>query len=276
MDNNEKIRQEAKNIREELNNAFKKLLYELGQEQKPEDTAEIKRELDQLNELLQRLETGLVWVTLFGKTVVGKSSIVNALIGKDVAETGIGKDNTTEPNYYEHRLWMIVDTPGIMGKKLNEQVAFDEAKRAHSHIFVLDGEPFEDELELFELVNKALPDTPKIVFVNKWDQIQNMPRKAHEIVRNRIKQKMIKFVKSPEAIVYGSARLYDPMIDDYVRQELPQLLDRLYKDTGVLGDAVNILNAAKCTAADLTIIIRKKIYKTRFYKKWASIINWFL
>ncbi len=41
-------------------------------------------------------------LAVFGKTGAGKSSLVNAIFGRDVAETGIGKPVTTGTTYYKH------------------------------------------------------------------------------------------------------------------------------------------------------------------------------
>ena len=42
-------------------------------------------------------------LAVFGKTGAGKSSLVNAVFGDTVAETGIGKPVTTGTTYYEAR-----------------------------------------------------------------------------------------------------------------------------------------------------------------------------
>lgn len=168
---------------------------------------------------------------------------------------------------------MLVDVPGILGKEVNKDVAIEEAEKAHGHIFVLDGEPLELELELFNLVHNKMPTTPKIVFVNQWDKMQSRPKKDRETVRERIEQKMGKFIKSPDDIVYGSAQIYDPDKDDMVRQEIPKLLDKLYEDAGALGEVVNILDPAS-RADDITQGIRDRILTIR--KKIARrVINVF-
>jgi uncharacterized protein (DUF697 family) len=149
-----------------------------------------------------------------------------------------------------------------MGKEEFEALALAEAGRAHGHIFVIDGEPYKDELDLFEVVQNALPNTPKIVFVNQWDKMQNTPRKDRDIVCERIKQKMGKFVASPDDIVYGSAQLYDQQSDTMIRQELPQLLDRMYEGAGTLGQVMNVLDPAN-RAVQLGGNIREKIYQVR-------------
>src|SRR3954467_11114386 len=42
-------------------------------------------------------------LAIFGKTGVGKSTLINAIFGEDVAPTGIGEPVTMENNLYLHR-----------------------------------------------------------------------------------------------------------------------------------------------------------------------------
>lgn len=50
----------------------------------------------------QARQIGRFNLAVFGKTGAGKSSLVNAIFGTTVAETGIGKPVTTGTHYYEH------------------------------------------------------------------------------------------------------------------------------------------------------------------------------
>jgi uncharacterized protein (DUF697 family) len=260
---NEQIRSEMAEIQCELQAALHDLLSEIGGKLKPGERESIEAEFRQLDDVLERLKTGLIWVTLFGKTSVGKSSIANALMGDDLAGVAPDYDSTTEPTEYHKPPWMLVDVPGFMGNRVNEEIAIAEARKAHGHIFVIDGEPYGDEMELFERVHDALPETPKIVFVNKWDVAQNMmPRRDQEIVQAQIARKMGKFVRSPDDIVYGSAMRFDRDADSYTRQELPQLLDRMYEGAGTLGMVMNILDPAH-RAVELGDRVRDRITEAR-------------
>ena len=81
-------------------------------------------DLDDLTDFTRRLgeefdraitELGHVNLILFGKTGVGKSTLINAVCRRELAATGIGKPVTKKVKYYEHpdgllRLW---DTVGF-------------------------------------------------------------------------------------------------------------------------------------------------------------------
>lgn len=265
MDNS-KIREEMSQIQAELHTALSELRSTVWSKLKEADRRGIEQEFDELDVLLERLKTGHVWLAIVGKTAVGKSSVINSLLEGDFAEVDETHD-TTKPseggsNIYEREPWKIIDLPGVMGREAFEKYALAEAKRAHGHIFVVDGEPYLDELEMFDNVHKALPDVPKIVFVNKWDVLQQKPTRDRDAVKGRIQQKMAPYVKSADNIVYGSANLYDPGRDGWVRQPLPQLLERMYEDAGTFGQVVNVLDPAN-RAHSLAETAREKVLGVR-------------
>ncbi|MFY7802401.1 MAG: GTPase [Limnoraphis robusta] len=263
MTSNQEIQKEMSAIQDELEQALKTIIQQYGKKLKDNEREEIEKEFKEINELLERLKTGLIWICLFGKTSVGKSAIINSLINDDVAEVGAEHDKTTVPKAYKKEPWNIVDVPGILGNEIYEKSAIEEAQKAHGHIFVIDGEPYQDEIELFNFIHDNSPSIPKIVFVNKWDLIENNnPKKEREIIRDKITEKMGKFVNNPKDIVYGSAMLFNKDCDEMIRQELNGLLDRLYESAGTLGAVMNVLDPAK-RAVKLTDAMNKRIFDLR-------------
>ncbi|MEH2360049.1 GTPase domain-containing protein [Nostoc sp.] len=279
MNEKEQIRRDMKSAREDLALALQEIRSEAGKKLDSKDLVEIEKELGEIDVLLERLGSGLVWIAVFGKTSVGKSAIVNALLEKDnIAEVGIQHDLTTKVIPYEKPPWMLVDVPGILGEEVNEKLAIQEAKKAHGLIFVVIGEPLAPELKLFEMVSQACPETPKIVFVNQWDTMMNRPKKDRETVKALIEKKMSQFVQSPDRdIIYGNALLYDKDLKngegDYVRQKLDQLVERLYNEAGTQGDVINVLDPAK-RAENLNQNIRNKILEVRILAA-RKVINGF-
>lgn len=260
---NQEIIEEMEQLQDDLGKALQEILEQVGNRLDYKEKEKIKKEVSDTQEVLERLKSGYVWVALFGNTSVGKSAIANSLMEEDVADVGIEHDLTKSPQPYFKDEWAIVDVPGILGNEVQQGIAIEEAKKAHGHIFVIQGEPYGPELKLFELIHEVLPDSPKIVFVNKWDIIElTQTKKDVEIIRNRISQKMGKFVKSPDDIVYGSALLKDHDRDIMVRQNLPELLDRMYENAGTLGQVMNVLDPAK-RSAELSEEIRSKILNVR-------------
>jgi GTPase Era involved in 16S rRNA processing/uncharacterized protein (DUF697 family) len=267
---NAQIRDEMTQIQHELLGAFEELRTQVWKKLKPVEREEIETEFNELNVMLERLKDGKIWLAVVGRTCVGKSSVINSILGEDKAEVDETQDTTAfdrqtlKPNTYEveGKPWIIIDLPGIMGKLAYEEFALNEAKKAHGHVFVIAGEPFQDEIEIFDKVHEVLPDTPKIVFVNKNDELQHKPSRDREAVKARIVQKMSKYVKSSDNIVYGSARLYNPDLDDWERQEIPQLLDRMYEDAGTFGQVVSVIDPAN-KAHNASEMVKQRILDVR-------------
>lgn len=278
FDRKTKIREELAEIQRELRKALWEIINEVGHKLTPEERAAIHQEFAELDELLERLKTGKVWLALVGKTNVGKSSVINALLENLEAEVSVLKDSTTEVTTYEREPWTFVDLPGIMGKPNLEQLALSEAKKACGVLIVLEDEPFEDELEAFEIIRRELPDLPMLVFVNKWDRFEKTAtQKDRELVRHRIFEKMAPFVKSEDDIIYGSAmrRATDPETgeESMVLQKLPQLVEKMYEDAGLLGEVMALVDPAGRAVA-LNARIRQKILDVRI-RTTRKVINAF-
>jgi hypothetical protein len=225
-----------------------------------------KAQLDVVEELIRRIQTGYVWITLFGKVGVGKSSVGNSLAGDDAFEVAPTHDTTTTAQFrpLERRKsskYMLVDVPGGLGNRANEQTAREEAQKAHGLIFVLDGEPLGAELELFDYVKEVASSTPIWVFVNKLEVLKYMHRNDLPAVQQRIREKMAKYVDNPQQdILFGDARRLEG--DAWVRQPLDRLLNRLYDDAGTFGDTMNIVDPAG-RAEHAIGEIREKVFAIR-------------
>lgn len=269
-----KIREEMAKLRAELTAALRDFLEnkDIKSKLNASERAALKKEFDDLDELLRRLQEGLIHLALFGITSSGKSSIINSLIGEDVAKTGVAYGTTTEKAEYTlKKPWCLVDVPGILDNKVNDKIALEEAHRAIGHIFVIEREPYGPELELFDLIHEKYKESPRIVFVNKWDKQLDQPKEDRDIVKERIVMKMLKYVKDKEKdILFGSAALYDRSTNKMVRQPLPQLEDRLYHDSGTLGEIVNVIDPAH-RASSLISSVKQKLLEIR--RKVARRIN---
>jgi|GEM_PF-1057483 len=250
------IRKEMSFFQYDLQQSLDELLNEVGKKLSKEEKKAIQKEFDELNDILERLKTGVVWIALFGKTSVGKSSIANALIGDDIAPVDVKHGTTISASAYQKDQWMLVDVPGTMNNDDETLIAVNEAKRAHGLIFAIDGEPYETELKYFDEVYRISDDKPIIVFVNKWEIKEAYETSANlQHIKARIHEKMRKYVKSDADIIYGTAAR--KLGDEMVRQKLPQLLERLYAGAGTLGVVMNILNPASRTGQMLETIHEK-------------------
>ena len=101
------------------------------------------------------------------------------------------------------------------------------ANQGNIHIFIIDGEPYQSEMDFFNLIHHKYLDIPKIVVVNKWNVItSSYTKKEQEIVRERISCKMSKFSQTKE-ILYVSAMFYHQENDSMVYREIPELINQI-------------------------------------------------
>jgi uncharacterized protein (DUF697 family) len=86
---------------------------------------EFRNEWDRQNEALGRFN-----LAIFGKTGVGKSTLVNAIFGEEVARTGIGEPVTRGSHLYVDKIGHlgIVDTQGLEVGKDNREILSDLSK----------------------------------------------------------------------------------------------------------------------------------------------------
>jgi len=222
----------------------------LLRESKQLGTAErrqLEAEFDQLDELLDRLETGYIYLAVFGKGSVGKSSLVNSILGlpadhPEAAPMHPVVGTTTEE--YEYRWggkWVLCDTPGTLAETLHEQIAMDAAGRAHGHLFVVTDEPVREEARLFETIVERFPDSPRLVFVNKTDTWPLRYTAAEQrVMKQHFRQVLAPYVRNPEDIVFGHCSHI--AAGRRVTDEVPELIERIYAQTNELGELAALLD----------------------------------
>lgn len=115
------------------------------------------------------LPTKLFRITLFGKTNVGKSAIINSLLGGNFSTVEVTPNLTNSLNIYRKNQWTIIETPGLIGNKLSKEIIVEEAKKADIFIFIVDGEPYDDEIKSFDFIYSQNLNMPIVVFINKED-----------------------------------------------------------------------------------------------------------
>ena len=150
-----------------------------------------------------------------GRPNVGKSSLINAFIGEDRnIVTNIA--GTTRDSIYTRYTkfgfdFFLVDTAGIRKKnKVSEDLEYFSVMRSiraieNSDVCILliDSQRGieSQDMNIFQLIqrnNKSL-----VVFVNKWDLVQDKTSKVIKSYEDAIRSRMAPFVDFP--IVFGSA-----------------------------------------------------------------------
>ncbi len=135
----------------------------------------------EIETMLERLEHGHIQIAVFGRVSVGKSALLNALLGEYRFSTSPlhGETKTIHSGLWrsvEEGGVLLVDTPGIneIDGEDRERLAREVASRSDLILFVVDGDITETErLALGELGQQ---NRPIVLVLNKIDRFTNRER----------------------------------------------------------------------------------------------------
>lgn len=111
---------------------------------------DIRRIREQLNEI----QNGKVRVAFFGQPGAGKSSLINAIVGKDVAEVDVRTDTTVDLKVYPHDGLELCDLPGFGTERFPKAGYWERFKLDEMDLFlcVFSGKLHAADVELFNTV----------------------------------------------------------------------------------------------------------------------------
>ena len=141
-------------------------------------------------------------VALVGKTNVGKSSVMNALLGENRAIVtniqGTTRDSISESFVYGGVKINIIDTAGIRETEdVVENIGIEKSKQnlktADIVLFVLDGS--EKETAEDKQIEKLIGDKLHITLINKTDKKRVVGKKENEIEISALENKNINKIK---------------------------------------------------------------------------------
>lgn len=135
---------------------------------------ELAPEYDSLEAMLDKLEHGHIHIAVFGRVSVGKSSVLNALLGEDRFDTSPLHGVTRQ---VEAGAWqtssdghvLLYDTPGIneIDGETRERLATEVASRSDLVLFVVDSDLTDTELRALQRI--AREHRPVLLVLNKAD-----------------------------------------------------------------------------------------------------------
>lgn len=136
---------------------------------------ELEHEYRKVRQMLDKLENDEIHIAVYGRVSVGKSALLNALLGESRFSTsplhGMTRQVATG-NWREYAAGniLMIDTPGIneVDGEAREKLAADVAQRADIVLFVVDGDMTGTELEALRRL-KTL-GMPLLVVLNKADR----------------------------------------------------------------------------------------------------------
>ncbi len=131
---------------------------------------------NQLNRIIEKLEHQQFHIAVFGRVSVGKSSLLNALLGQVCFSTSVlhGETKATagmEWTVYQDHALHFIDTPGIdeYDGQVREEIAKQAVSAADMVLFVVDGDLTQVEFEALRYVKSLVKSL--IVVVNKCDRL---------------------------------------------------------------------------------------------------------
>ncbi|HEY9601934.1 MAG TPA: GTP-binding protein [Allocoleopsis sp.] len=202
----------------------------------PREKAGLESEIEDLSNLLDKLDHSCVQIAAFGMVGRGKSSILNALLGQQIFETGalhgvtrisqganwqvstesIGDGHqdilrVALPSVGKSQI-QLVDTPGIdeVDGETREAIALSVAKQADLLLFIIAGDMTKVEYEALSRLRDI--GKPMLLVLNKIDQYPDADRMA---IYRKIRDERVKQLLSPDEIVMVAA---SPLVTQALRR----------------------------------------------------------
>ncbi|NET01850.1 MAG: DUF697 domain-containing protein [Sphaerospermopsis sp. SIO1G2] len=187
----------------------------------PQEKNGLEGQIVDLKTMLDKLESMVIQIAAFGMVGRGKSSLLNALVGETVFETGplhgvtraeqkvswtmteadIGTLKATFPTTGQSQV-ELVDTPGLdeVDGETRAVLAQQVAKQADLILFVISGDM--TKIEQVALSQLREVGKPIILVFNKVDQFPEADRVA---IYETIRDQRVKELLSPDEIVMAAA-----------------------------------------------------------------------
>jgi hypothetical protein len=203
----------------------------------PREQAGLESEIEGLTTLLDKLEDSCIQIAAFGMVGRGKSSVLNALLGTPVFETGAlhgvtrsshtanwqlsqeavgdnGQDilRVALPSSIGKSQIQLIDTPGIdeVDGETREALAHQVARQVDLILFMIAGDMTKVEFDALSQLRNV--GKPMLLVFNKIDQYPEADRQ--EIYR-KIRDERVKQLLSPDEIVMVAA---SPVVAQAVRR----------------------------------------------------------
>jgi small GTP-binding protein len=231
----------------------------------------LAHDYESVRAMLDKLEHGHLHLAAYGRVSTGKSSLLNALIGRDAFSVsplhGETRRSSMQPwNEVEAGGVFLIDTPGLdeAGGEEREAMAREVAGRSDLVMFVLDGDITETELQ--SLRTLLAEGRPVIVVLNKSDLFTAAERTS---LMDSIRAKTSGMVE-PAHIIHAAAQPRPQLIIDGAGQEtlrerepdVEALRVKLWDILDAEGKTLSALNAS-LFAADLSDQVGRRILAAR-------------
>lgn len=243
----EKALQSFEAIQEELNyqqahQTLKHLVNHLDLDS--QEQVGLEQDINHLCSMLEKLDQSVIQIAAFGLVGRGKSSVLNALLGKAIFEAGplhgvtqgvhsvhwqvTEDDNSDYGKRFILSGWgnsqiQLIDTPGIdeIQGESRERLAKEIAQQTDLILFVIAGDLSKVEYEALAQLREV--GKPMILVFNKIDQYPEVDRQA---IYQKIRDERVKELLSPEEIVMVAA---SPLVTELQKDSSGNYQRRQYR-----------------------------------------------
>jgi len=236
---------------------------------------QLNDEFQQVQKLLDKLENQQVHIVAFGKVSSGKSSLLNALIGKQNfstsplhGETKVQK--STNWNEYNEQSMVVIDTPGTdeVDGEQRQKMAHNAASIADIILFVIDGDLTQSQLNQLQLINQ--PNTQTLLVLNKVDlytddELEDLQNSLLEKTKDIINPNNIVLTSAaplPQVLITEDSKGNQTRKKIDVEIDVIQVKQRVWDILEKDGKTLTALNAS-IFAGEISEKIAKKITKLR-------------
>ncbi|MCK5663233.1 MAG: GTP-binding protein [Thiotrichaceae bacterium] len=176
----------------------------LGDKRVPQQVRDsLRDDFQQVEKMLEKIEHEHIHISVLGRVSVGKSSLLNALIGKEQFSTsplhGETRTNTfAQWHEYEEGGVYFIDTPGIneIEGEQRAKMAHEVAARSDVILFVLDSDMTDTEFQsLKQVVSES---RPVVLVLNKADRYT---KREQKILLENLTQRVANLVEAENIIL---------------------------------------------------------------------------
>lgn len=217
----------------------------------------LAEDYQQVQAMLDKIEHGHVHIAVFGRVSVGKSTLLNALLGENHFRTSPlhGETKTHAIAAWEEVQSggvFLIDTPGIneVEGESREKLAHEVAGRSDLVLFVVDGDITETELIALRLLSEE--GRPMILILNKSDRYT---QKERELLTDTLIERTQEWIRPGNVLLASAApseKIYI-QVDEQGREvevrrrpipEVDVLRERLWSLLESEGKTLAALNAS--------------------------------
>ena len=241
----------------------------------PEARAELADDFSQVQAMLDKLEQGHIHIAVLGRVSVGKSSVLNALIGERRFATSAlhGETKQSEMAHWDEQesgSLFLIDTPGIneIDGEARERMAREVSQRADLVLFVIDGDLTDSEYYALQVL--AYEHRPLLLVLNKSDRYTSAQRKQlrasllarlHAIIAP---ENMVEVSADPPPRIYIEVDVDGNEVENerHTPPDVTALKDRIWEILEREGKTLAALNAS-LFAGDLGDKVGARVLEVR-------------